>query len=66
MAAHVIVLKSKEKQGTIMTTSTINGQIPTSACGQNEEQVEIMATWVEDGQASNSKFIGKDSRTLGG
>jgi hypothetical protein len=33
MAAHVIVLKSKEKQGTIMTTSTINGQIPTSACG---------------------------------
>jgi len=25
-----------------------------------------MATWVEDGQASDSKFISKDSSTLGG
>jgi len=25
-----------------------------------------MATWVEDGQASNSKLISKDLRTLGG
>jgi hypothetical protein len=25
-----------------------------------------MATWVEDGQSSNNKFICKDLRTLGG
>jgi formylmethanofuran dehydrogenase subunit B len=66
MVALVVAIKSKEEQGTTMAMDTIDGQIPTSVYGQSEEQTEIMATRVEDGRASNSKFIIKDSRTLGG
>jgi hypothetical protein len=33
MAAHVVAVKSKEKQGTTMVIDTANGQIPTSAYG---------------------------------
>ncbi len=66
MATPVVAVKSKEKQGTTMATDTADGQIPTSAYGQSEEQAKIMATWVEDGRALDSKFINKDSRTLGG
>ncbi len=66
MAAFVVVVKSKEEQGTTMAIDTTNGQIPTGAYGQSEEKIEIMATWVEDGQASDSKLISKDLRTLGG
>ncbi len=66
MAALVVVVKSKEEQGTTMAIDTTNAQIPTGAYGQSEEQVEIMATWVEDGRASDNKFISKDSKTLGG
>ncbi len=65
MATPIVVVKNKEEQGTTMATNTTDGQLPTSACGQSEKQVEIMATGVEDGQASNIKFINKDSRTLG-
>ncbi len=33
MVAPVVVIKSKEEQGTTMATNTTNGQIPISACG---------------------------------
>jgi hypothetical protein len=66
MTAPVVAVKSKEEQGTTMATDTTDGQIPTGAYGWSEEQAEIMATGVVDGQASDSKFISKDSRTLGG
>ncbi len=49
-----------------MATDTRDGPIPTGAYGQSEKQAEIMATWVEDGRASDSKFISKDSSTLDG
>ncbi len=66
MATLVVAIKSKEEQGTSMATDTTDGQIPTGAYGQSEEQAKIMAKWVEDGQAANNKFISKDSRTMGG
>jgi hypothetical protein len=33
IVAPVVVVKNKEEQGTTMATHTIDGQIPTGACG---------------------------------
>ncbi len=49
MAAPIVAVKNKEEQGTTMAIDTTDGQIPIGAYGQSEEQVDIMATRVEDG-----------------